>query len=135
MALALLADDPGACAVINNAQFDWTRWMATGVNPLRQARYNNMLPVHLRARHPLRTNVLHLFIKRHHPLRIDYHVNSSSEHDHQVDRPMLEDFIRSHSSLTLGVRILPYENPEAGHNPLPKEQTLRILHSRSAVDQ
>lgn len=129
MALAMLADDPGAAAVVNNAQFDWTRWMATGLNPLREARFGNMLPARLRARHPLRTNALNLLAKRGHPVRIDYHVNLASEHDREIDRPMLDEFVRSHPELTAGVRVLPYEDPEARHNPLPKERTLELLDS------
>lgn len=135
MALALLADDPGASAVVNNAQFDWTRWMPVGVNPLRGARFGNMLPTQLRTRHPLRTNVLNLLIKRNRPLRIDYHVNLGSKHDREIDHPVLEEFVRSHPSLTTGVQVFPYEDAEAGHNPLPKERTLELFHRCPAPDR
>ena len=100
MALALMAGDAGATAVVNNAQFDWTRWMATGLNPLREARFDNMLPSHLRKVHPVRTNVLKMLAKRRKPVRIVYYVNLASKHDREVDRPMFEAFVRSHPRLT-----------------------------------
>ena len=128
MALALMAGDAGATAVVNNAQFDWTRWMATGLNPLREARFDNMLPSHLRKVHPVRTNVLKMLAKRRKPVRIVYYVNLASKHDREVDRPMFEAFVRSHPRLTRNVEIRPYEDPVAGHNPMSKERTLEILN-------
>ncbi|VEI50377.1 alpha/beta hydrolase family protein [Kocuria rosea] len=128
LALALLSDDEGASAILNNAQFDWTRWMATGLNPLRQARFANMLPLDLRRRYPLRTNVLNLLVKRDRPVRIDYHVNLASKHDRDIDHPMFEEFVHSHPSLTRNVQVLPYDDVEAGHNPLPKGRTIELLN-------
>lgn len=128
MALALMAGDAGAAAVINNAQFDWTRWMATGLNPLREARFDNMLPSRLRKVHPVRTNVLNMLAKRRKPVRIIYYVNLASKHDREVDHPMFAAFVRSHPRLTRGVEIHSYEDPVAGHNPMSKEQTLEILN-------
>lgn len=130
MSLAMLGFDAGAHAVINNAQFDWTRWMATGVNPLRAARLDNALPLHLRQRHPLRTNVLNLLVKRNRPVRIDYHVNLASKHDREVDHPMFARFVRTQPALTEEVGVFPYEDPEAGHNPLSKERTLELVNGR-----
>lgn len=130
MALALLGDDEGASAVVNNAQFDWTRWMPTGLNPLREARFGNMLPLDLRRRYPLRTNVLQLLAKRDRPVRIDYHVNLASKHDREIDHPMLEEFVRSFPHLTKDVRVFPYKDSKAGHNPLPKNRTLELLNER-----
>lgn len=134
MALTLLAGDAGAAAVINNAQFDWTRWMATGLNPLREARFDNMLPNRLRRAHPVRTNALNLLAKRGKPVSIDYYVNLASKHDREVDHPMFIDFVQSHPRLTRNVRIFPYEDPAAEHNPMPKEQTLEILNHTPRLD-
>ena len=128
MSLAMLANDPGATAVINNAQFDWTRWMPTGLNPLREARFDNDYPLALRQRHPLRTNVLRLLVKRRRPLRIDYYVNLASKHDREVDHPMFETFVARHPKMTQDVRIITYEDESAGHNPLHRNTTLKILN-------
>ena len=128
MALALLADDEGALAVINNAQFDWTRWMATGVNALRHARFGGMLPAEIRAKHPLTANVLNLLVKRGKPLRIDYHVNVASTHDRKEDLPTFNAFVAKHPQLCADVRVHHYFDRSAAHNPLPRPGTLRLIN-------
>ena len=128
MALALLADDEGARAVINNAQFDWTRWMATGVNALRHARFGGMLPADIRAKHPLTANVLNLLVKRGRPLRIDYHVNLASTHDRKQDLPTFNAFLTANPRLCQDVRVHHYFDQTAGHNPLSKPETLGLLN-------
>ncbi|GGG64144.1 hypothetical protein GCM10011374_29620 [Kocuria dechangensis] len=128
MALALLADDEGARAVINNAQFDWTRWMATGVNALRHARFGGMLPADIRARFPLTANVLNLLARRGRPLRIDYHVNVASTHDRKEDLPTFNAFLAQHPQLCGDVKVHHYFDRSAGHNPLAKPDTLGLLN-------
>ena len=128
MSLALLADDPGARAVVNNAQFDWTRWMPTGVNALRHARFGGKLPATIRKLHPLSSNVLTLLAGRNEPLTVDYHVNVASTHDRQQDLPLFEAFVRAHPDLCGNVRIHRYFHSEHGHNPMPKADTLRVLN-------
>ncbi|WP_156523334.1 hypothetical protein [Kocuria sp. ICS0012] len=128
MSLALLAEDPGARAVVNNAQFDWTRWMPTGVNALRHARFGSKLPAAIRELHPLTSNVLSLLVHKNHPVTIDYHVNVASVHDHQQDLPLFEAFVRDHPELCGDVRIHKYAHFAHGHNPMPKPDTLRIIN-------
>ncbi|MFI7481844.1 hypothetical protein ACH9EU_05435 [Kocuria sp. M1R5S2] len=132
MALALLADDEGASAIINNAQFDWTRWMATGVNALRHARFGGMLPADIREKHPLTANVLNLLAKRARPLRIDYHVNVASTHDRKQDLPTFNAFVAQNPRLCADVRVHHYFDKSAGHNPLSKDRTLHLLHEAFA---
>lgn len=127
MALGLLADDPGARAVVNNAQFDWTRWMPTGVNALRRARFDGMLPAEIRRKHPLTSNVLNLLVRRDRPVCIDYHVNVASTHDRKEDLPTFNAFVAKHPHLCEQVRVHHYFDESAGHNPLAKEDTLRLL--------
>ncbi|MHC5560407.1 hypothetical protein [Kocuria sp. U4B] len=129
MAMALLAMDPGSRALINNAQFDWTRWMPMGVNPLRRIRFNNLLPTQLRAQYPLRTNVLKLIADRGSPLRVDYHVNLGSKHDRLIDYPMFHEFLMNHAELVRDVTVHPYFDEATGHNPLSRDMTLRIINS------
>lgn len=128
MALALLAHDDGARAIINNAQFDWTRWMPTGVNPLREARFGNLLPTLLRERYPERTNALHHLAARAARVNVQYYVNLASKHDRVVDYPMFQDFLVEHSPLIGDVETHCYFDEASGHNPLSKEKTLDILN-------
>lgn len=128
MALAMMALDPGSSARLNNAQFDWTRWMPTGVNPLRQRRFGNMLPTELRAELPLRTSALRLVAAQGAPLNVEYHVNLASKHDRVIDYPMFHEFLLDHPELVADVDVRCYYDEAAGHNPLSRERTVDIIN-------
>lgn len=128
MALAQLAHDPGAKALINNAQFDWTRWMPQGVNPLRQARFENLLPTQLRSQYPDRTNVLKLLAAHKAPLRVRYLVNLASKHDRLIDYPMFHEFLLDTAPLASEIEVNCYFEPDAGHNPLPRDRMVAELN-------
>ena len=128
LSLALLAGDSGARAVVNNAQFDWTRWMPTGVNALRNARFGGKLPAAIRKQYPLTSNVLTLLAERGEPVTVDYHVNLASTHDRQQDLPLFEAFVHAHPELCADVRIHRYFHQANGHNPMPKADTLRVIN-------
>lgn len=119
--------DPGSRAVVNNAQVDWTRWMAGAVNDLRYARFDGILPATMRNQYPTRTSVLELWKQQRKPPRADYWVNVASGHDRVVDLPQVEAFARQHPDLSTRLRILRYEDEDAGHNPMSKAATLGAL--------
>ncbi|MGQ1836896.1 hypothetical protein ACT4S2_00365 [Kocuria turfanensis] len=129
MALTLMALDEGSTAVVNNAQFDWTRWMPTGLNPLRAALFDNMLPADLRSQFPIRTSVLRLFSEIGRPLAFRYYVNMASKHDREIDYPMLHEFMITHPGLCGNIRITHYCDSRSGHNPLARTETISILNS------
>lgn len=129
LSLALLAGDRSARAIVNNAQFDWTRWMPGDVNRLREVHFNNRLPADLRRTNPLRTNVLNLFKKRRLKARLDYYVNISSKHDREVDLPMMQKYVKDNAALASSIRIIEYCDMQAGHNPLPMELTADIINT------
>lgn len=128
MALAMTALDPGSSALLNNAQFDWTKWMPSGVNPLRSSRFGNMLPTELRSTYPLRTNALTLAAAQGVPLNVEYHVNLASKHDRLIDYPMFHEALLDHPELADNVRVRYYYDEAAGHNPLSKECTLTLIN-------
>lgn len=132
MSLALLSVDPRSRAIINNAQFDWTRWMEGAVNSLRHARFQGRTPHQIRQSHRLTANVLQRLIDDQTPVRCDYYVNMASAHDAKRSLPEMERFIADHPELSQEVRIHRYSDPGRGHNPLTKEETLAIL--RHAFD-
>lgn len=127
LALALLYHDPEAKAVVNNAQFDWTRWYAPAVNKLRARRLKSMLPADLRSRYPLRTNVLNLLSTMPHEPLVEYWVNTASDHDRDIDLPEFERFIQGFPTFGSTITCHEYHDPQAGHNPLAKGDTLQIL--------
>lgn len=130
MALSMAANDAGSSALVNNSQFDWTRWMATGLNPLRELRFNNALPVDLRKKHPIRTNVLKLLAKRNRAVRIRYYVNLASKHDRDIDLPMFKAFVNNNPTLAKNIQTTEYWDENAGHNPLPRGETIRLLNAK-----
>lgn len=127
MALSLLFHDPEARALVNNAQFDWTRWFAPAVNSLRKARLGNRLPADLRKKYPQRTNVLKLLSTLSSSPRVDYWVNMESDHDRNIDHPEFEKFRQEHPELSQNMRCHEYRDAKAGHNPLSRNNTLKIL--------
>lgn len=129
LSLALLGGDRGASAIVNNAQFDWTRWMPGDVNRLRKVHFNNRLPAHLRRTNPLRTNVFNLLKKRRLKARVDYYVNLNSKHDREIDLPMMQEYIRDNPALASNIRIMEYCDVQAGHSPLPIELTTDIINA------
>lgn len=119
--------DDGSRAIVNNAQIDWTRWMAGAVNALRHARFDGILPATIRRRYPERTSVLRLWEATGSHPRIDYWVNTASPHDREVDLPQVVDFAEQHPELCAHLRIHEYEDAEAGHNPQSREAALHAI--------
>lgn len=127
--VGLASEDRGAQVVINNAQFDWTRWMPDAVNALRKNRFDNLLPTELRERYPLRTNMLARLGEAKYPTKLRYFVNLASKHDRLVDYPLFQDYLYRYYQSIECVTTHCYSDAQRGHNPLSKEQTLRILNA------
>ncbi|WP_156125263.1 hypothetical protein [Kocuria sp. ZOR0020] len=128
-ALALAHFDHGSRAIVNNAQFDWTRWMAGAVNELRASRLGNELPSELRRRLPHQTGVLRLLSTRPEALRVDYYVNTESKHDATVDLPQMEAFLKNYPRQSAAVEIHRYADENAGHNPMDMPHIIDILNA------
>lgn len=127
LSLALLSQDTGAAAIVNNSQFDWTRWMAPDVNMLRHQRFNSLLPTDIRRKFPQRTNVLNLLERVATSVKIDYWINMASVHDRTVSLPLMREFrLRFPNS---HIFIHEYEDPKSGHNPLGPERTVQLINS------
>ncbi|WP_312794346.1 hypothetical protein [Kocuria sp.] len=127
-ALVQLCADPHARAVINNAQFDWTRWYPQFVSRVLATRFDNMLAADVRRRWPHRANALEYLLRRPQGLRIDYYVNVASGYDRDIQYALLLDFIREHPDRSGEITVHHYYDPEMDHNPLPKAATLNILN-------
>lgn len=135
LSLGMAAHDDGCRVVVNNAQFDWTRWMAGAVNRLRAARFGNALPADLRAKYPHRTDVLNLLgDSRGGPSSVSYLVNLASRHDSAVDAVRARRFLRENPEYANRFRIIGYRDEAAGHNPLPQPQTLAWINAPAVID-
>ena len=124
LALALLAYDTQAKAVVNNAQFDWTTWYTSQVEDLRVQRLESKPLSHFSRN---RTNVLQLLVTSGVRPRIDYWINTALPHDRQKALPQFEEFLQENPELTSTISCQRYNDKNAGHAPLSKERTLSLL--------
>jgi len=129
-ALLQFRADKQAMCLINNAQFDWTRWYAHQVTPVLQRHFSGRTAADVRRYWPYRANALEHLLRTPGPLRVDYHVNMASSYDAKIQLPIFESFFSSNPSSCGSVNVCRYYDNEQGHNPLHKEATLDFLNSR-----
>lgn len=129
LACGLVGLDPGARAVVNNPQFDWTRWFPPAVNALRNQRLDGLLPSVLRQEHAPRTNVLSFLATQPELPSIEYWVNLMSAHDRDIQLAELDRAVEAHPRLRDSIHVRPYVDGESKHNPLSKDETLSLLNT------
>lgn len=127
--LQLCADKQAGC-LINNSQFDWTRWYAHQVTPVLQRYFPGRTAAEVRRYWPHRANALKYLLRTSDPLNITYHVNMASSYDTKIQLPIFENLFSSHQSSCGSVNICRYYDKDQGHNPLLKGPTLNLLNSR-----
>ncbi|WP_271403647.1 hypothetical protein [Kocuria palustris] len=133
LALMTAAQDVDPHVVVNNAQFDWTRWMRGGVRAICAHRFAGLSAAGLRRTIPWRTSALRRLSRRRQALSVEYWVNTASPHDLKVDLPQAMSFLRSEPALAERFRIHRYSDPVALHNPLGREETLSLLSGQPAL--
>ena len=123
-ALGLVGLDPGACAVVNNAQFDWTTWFSTAVEATRVKRLRSVELSHL-SKLPLdRRDVLQQLAMLPTSPEVQYWVNIALKHDRQVSlhqwERIIEEFPHFHERMT----CRRYYDESVGSPPLGKSETI-----------
>lgn len=127
-ALQLLSYTPRARAIVNNAQFDWTRWYAPAVKSVLDSSFPGADAATVRRRWPHRANALKALARRDRSPRIDFWCNSASDYDRTVQLPIIQEFIRNQPKLSSHIAVHLYEDAEAGHNPMTAQQTIELLN-------
>lgn len=130
-ALLQLCTDKNARCIVNNAQFDWTRWYANYVTPVLKKHFDGALAAEVRKRWPHRANALVYLSRSPKPLNIEYHVNMASGYDRDIQLPLFETFLSEYPMICGAVSVHRYFDEPQGHNPLGKNETLRILNQNS----
>lgn len=133
LALQLSIRDPGSKAIVNNCQFDWTRWFAPAVRAVCRTRFKGMSPQKVRERFPNEISPLNAVREFGLEPRFDYWINLSSSHDRSVDLPQLIDLIRTRPELSQGISVHAYRDTERGHNPVDKPVALGMLGTDDEV--
>lgn len=128
-ALSCLAYDPKANAIINNAQFDWTRWYAPQVRKVLEARFPGHTAADIRTKWPHRANALESLIRRKSSQTVDYWINLASDYDRTVQMPFWNKMLENHPVVAANFTMHCYYDEASGHNPLTRQQTLEILNN------
>lgn len=131
-ALSCLAYDPTARAIINNAQFDWTRWYAPKVQEVIRRSFPGYSAADVRSKWPYRANALHALARREvHPV-VDYWVNLASRYDRTVQLPLWSETLTKHPLVAASFTLHCYYDDNQGHNPLSRDHTLHLLNADRA---
>ncbi len=132
-ALGLLAMDPKAHAIVNNAQFDWTTWYSSAVQNTRDRRLRSMPLTDLNLLAPERVDVLRRLAAIPSQASVDYWVNTALKHDRDVSLPHWERVLGESPHLHERMRCRRYHDMNAGSAPLGKSETITLL-SESGPD-
>lgn len=124
---------PGSTFLVNNAQFDWTKYYPRFVQEVADYAHGGMSIAGLVQSTEVVTNVLDVFLQQNARIKGSYLVNLASSIDYQAQLSVLKEFLdkRAHSPepLSTEVSINIYSDKELGHMPLPKERTLSAINS------
>lgn len=127
--LQLCADKQAKC-LINNAQFDWTRWYAQHVTPVLHKHFSGRTAAEVRKNWPHRADALQYLLRKPEPLDIEYHVNMASSYDVDIQMPIFENFFSANRSLCKSIVVHKYYDEHQGHSPFPRINTLDLLNMR-----
>lgn len=131
-ALMQLGSDRNARAVVNNAQFDWTRWFAHHVDPVLEQYFAGRSAAEVREKWPRRVNALQYLSTNERPLRVEYWVNMASEYDREIQFKIFQDFLVDNPHLNGEITVHQYFDEAQGHNPLPRDKTVEIINAAQA---
>lgn len=123
---------PGSTFLVNNAQFDWTKYYKSFVDEIAKFSHGGRTIPELRNAQDVTTNVLDVFIRKNADIKGTYMVNLASRIDYQTQLPAVNEFLRkrltSADDQTTEFTIQVYSDKKLGHMPLPKEQTLAAIN-------
>lgn len=127
-ALSCLVYDPMAIAIVNNAQFDWTRWYAPQVREVLDKSFPGRTAAEVRSRWPHRANALSALTRRDTPRTVHYWLNLASEYDRTIQLPLWNEMLTKHPRIAGNFTLHCYHDEELGHNPLSREITLDLIN-------
>ena len=124
---------PGSRFLVNNAQFDWSKYYQKYVNTIMKNSHPGKSLDELREQDPSSIDALSRFIELDIPFSGDYWVNTASKIDYAAQLPIVNEFIANRAKLQnpaiLDFAIHYYFDKRSGHMPMPKEKTLTIINN------
>lgn len=130
-ALQLSSRDQDSRVIVNNPQSDWTYYMPSSVRSVLRDCYAEDSLISVREKYPENCSAATAIIASGHMPRIQYFVNAASKSDINVHLKQFISTIRSSTSFneSKNIFINYYHDAKAGHNPLPKKQTLEMINN------
>lgn len=124
---------PGSRFLVNNAQFDWSKYYKRFVDTIMRNSHPGISLNELREQDPSSINALNQFIELDIPFCGDYWVNTASKIDYAAQLPVVNDFIANRARLkkpeNLDFATHYYFDTRSGHTPMPKDKTLTIINN------
>lgn len=138
-AVALHSRFKGSRFVVNNAQFDWTRYYPSYVDKVLAHSFDSISVESARRNFPLRCNVLERFLDTNSRIEGTYWLNVASSIDYKAQLPVLNAFMArraaSQPNTPMDISVDYYVDKRAGHMPRGKEHTVgRINRALLEID-
>lgn len=130
-ALQLGIRDPDAKVLVNNAQFDWTRYEPMNVRSICRHSYDGAAVEKVAKAHLGRTSVIEAAREQGAHPRIRYLLNAASPDDSENQLPAIIAALGRDSSLSSGgaLDVALYSDPKTQHSPISKSRTLAEINS------
>lgn len=117
--------------LVNNAQFDWTKYYKSFVQEIADYSHGGRTVADLVRSEDATTNVLDVFLQENSDINGTYMVNLTSRIDYRTQLPAVNEFLRKRTTASDNVStklsIEVYADNKLGHMPLPKEQTIAAI--------
>ena len=138
-AVALHSRFNGSRFVVNNAQFDWTRYYPSYVDKVLAHSFDSISVESARRDFPSRCNVLERFLDSNSSIRGAYWLNVASSIDYKAQLPVLNAFMARRAArqpnTPMDISVDFYADKRAGHMPRGKEHTVgRINRALWEID-
>lgn len=138
-AIALHSRFKGSRFVVNNAQFDWTRYHPSHVDKVLAHSFDSISVESARRDFPMRCNVLERFLDSNSRIQGTYWLNVASSIDYKAQLPVLNAFMARRAAsqpyTPMDISVDFYVDKRAGHMPRGKEHTVgRINRALLEID-
>ncbi|WP_141761068.1 hypothetical protein [Corynebacterium sp. HMSC034B08] len=139
-AIALHSRFNGSRFVVNNAQFDWTRYYQSYVDKVLAHSFDSISVESARRDFPMRCNVLERFLDSNSSIKGTYWLNIASSIDYKAQLPVLNAFMVRRAArqpnTPMDISVDFYADKRAGHMPRGKEHTVgRINRALLEIDR
>ena len=124
---------PGSRFLVNNAQFDWSKYFQKYVDQVLRSSHSGKSVKTLLAEEKSTVNALTRFIEFDLPFSGDYWINTASRIDFSAQLPVVDSFIkdrakkRTNEGFDFSVHY--YFDSKSGHMPMPKDRSLSLINA------